>query len=120
MEAITLAISTFNSLRTDRLLLVRVSTVNIVIGCESHIDESFATSEVFLSNFTVIRRDQSVGGGACFDNTLDVREEPTLQVNEELIWSRLKIHETANIYIASYIYSFYRTPNNLMEPLSYI
>ena len=73
-----------------------------LIGCESHIDESFATSEVFPSNFTAFRRDQSLGGGGvflCFKNTLDVSEESTLQVDAELIWARLKIHKRQPIYI---------------------
>ena len=75
-------------------VLINEHNVNIVIGCESHIDESFATSEVFPSNFTVFRRDRSLGGGGvflCFENTLDVSEEQTLQVDAELIWARLNI-----------------------------
>ena len=77
----------------------------IVIGCESHTDESFATSEVFPSNFTVFCKDRSIGGGGvflCFENTLDVSEEPTLQVDAELIWARLKLHKRQPIYICSY------------------
>ena len=97
--------------------LINEHNVNIVIGCGSQINESFATSEVFPSNFAVFCRDRSLeGGGAflCFENTVDVSEEPTLQVDAELIWARLKIHKRQSIYICS----LYRTPNNLMEPLS--
>ena len=86
--------------------LINEHNVNIVIGCESHIDESFATSEVFPSNLTVFLRDRSLGGRGvflCFANTLDVSEEPTLQVDAELIWARLKIHKRQPIYSYMFI-----------------
>ena len=48
------------------LALIEEHNVGIIIGCESHIDQSFPSSEIFPPNFTIYRKDRSVGGGSVF------------------------------------------------------
>ena len=61
----------------------------------------------------------SLGGGVflSFENTLDVSEEPTLQVDAELIWARLKIHKRQPIYIYIYVH-FTELPITLWNHLA--
>ena len=56
--------------------LIEEHNVDIIIGCESHIDQSFLSSEVFPPNFTVYRKDRTIGGGVflCVSDYLDVME----------------------------------------------
>ena len=44
--------------------IIKENSIDIVMGCESHLDESYLTSEVFPSNFTIYRMiDELVHGG---------------------------------------------------------
>jgi len=87
---------------------------DVIIGCESHIDDSFTSIEVFPQNFTIFRKDQKIGGGGgggvfiCLHNSLNVSEEPSWDSNAELIWARLSFHKGQPLYICS----FYRPPDN--------
>jgi len=82
-----------------------------IIGCESHIDDSFTSTEVFPQNFTIFHKDQKIGGGGvfiCLHNSLNVSEEPSLDSDAELIWARISSHKGQ----PSYIRSLYRPPDN--------
>ena len=39
---------------------------DIVFGCESHLDNSFSSSEIFPSQYMVIRKDRCIGGEGVF------------------------------------------------------
>ena len=39
---------------------------DIILGCESHLDDSFGSPEVFPEGFDIIRKDRSIGGGSVF------------------------------------------------------
>jgi len=39
---------------------------DIVIGCKTHLDESYSSAEVFPQGFKIIRKDCSFGGGGTF------------------------------------------------------
>ena len=63
--------------------LVHEHSPNVTVGCESHLDFTYTSSEVFPPGYTVIRRDRSlgVGGGGvflCFCEALPVVEQPLL------------------------------------------
>ena len=60
------------------LVLIEEHNVGVIIGCESHIDQSFPSSEVFPPNFTIYQKDRPVGGGGvflCISNSLDMLEQ---------------------------------------------
>ena len=46
--------------------LIKEHDIDIVMGCESHLDTSYFTSEVFPTNYVVYRKDRSIGGGGVF------------------------------------------------------
>ena len=37
--------------------------IDIILGCESHIDESFLSAEILPNTYKIIRKDRSLGGG---------------------------------------------------------
>jgi len=39
---------------------------DIVFGCETHLDETYSSTEVFPRGFTIMRKDYSLGGGGIF------------------------------------------------------
>jgi len=56
---------------------------DIVFGCESHLDSSFSSSEIFPSQYVVIRKDLCIGGGfLALKNYLTVVEEPSFIGND--------------------------------------
>ena len=86
------------------------------MGCESHLDTSYFTSEVFSLNYVVYHKDRSIGGGGVFvaiKDDLTSSHEPILSVSAELIWAKLFIVGMKPLYICSY----YRQPNSDLEPL---
>ena len=46
--------------------IMEENKANIVFGCESHLDSSFSSSEIFPSQYVVIRKDCCIGGGGVF------------------------------------------------------
>ena len=39
---------------------------DVICGCESHLDQSFYTSEIFPDTYNVFRKDHTMGGGRVF------------------------------------------------------
>ena len=90
---------------------------DVIVGCESHLDSTYTSSEVFPSGYTVIRRDCSLGGGGvflCFREALPVVEQPLLSSDAEAVWAKLTFIRMSPIYICS----FYRPPNTDTTPLT--
>ena len=86
------------------------------MGCESHLDTSYFTSEVFPTNYVVYRKDRSIGGGGLFvaiKDDLTSSHKPVLRASAELVWAKLFIVGMKPLYICSY----YRPPNSDLEPL---
>lgn len=93
--------------------------IDIILGCESHIDETFLSAEILPNTYKIIRKDRSLGGGGVFigfKNSLQLSEVTTLTScvsNAEMIWGKLHIHNQKPLYICS----FYRPPNSLSSPV---
>ena len=86
------------------------------MGCESHLDGSYDSTEIFPIEFTVIRKDRVSGGGRvfiAFKKDLPLLEEPMLLSEAEMIWA--KLHQTKGKSV--YICSFYRPPGSSCETL---
>jgi len=80
------------------------------MGCKSHLNNSYFTSEVFSPNFTAYRKDQCIGGGGIFvvaSDNLTSLDDPIIDV------SAVYIHGMAPMYICA----FYRLPNCDVEPI---
>ena len=97
--------------------LVHEYSPDVIVGCESHLDSMYTSSEVFPPGYTVIRRDRSLGGGGvflCFREALPVVEQPLLSSDAEVVWAKLTFTRMSPIYICS----FYRPPNTDSTPLT--
>ena len=68
--------------------LIHEHEPEIIVGCESHLGNSYLSSEMFPAGFSIYRKDRTTGGGGVFlgtKDTLVTMEEPTLDSNAELI-----------------------------------
>ena len=90
--------------------------IDLVFECESHIDQSFSSSEILPKNYKIIRKDCFLGGGGVFigfrDN-LNISEVSELTTKAEIIRAKLSTPEQKPFYLCS----FYRTPNNIPSPI---
>ena len=105
-----------NSKRARFLALIEKCNPDIVCGCESHLDQSYHTPEVFPDHYNVFRKDRTVGGGGvfvCVKKNLVASEEPILEVEAELLWIKLSLSNQPAIHIGS----FYRPPNPDSYPI---
>ena len=46
--------------------IVHEHSPDVIVGCESHLDSTYTSNEVFPLGYTVIRRDRSLSGGGAF------------------------------------------------------
>ena len=70
------------------------------MGCESHLDHSYTSSEIFPAGFNIYRKDRAAGGGGVFlaiNDTLATMEEPALDANAEFIWAKINLHNSLPI-----------------------
>jgi len=68
------------------------------------------------SNYTVFRKNRiEVGGGVfwCVRETLNVTEQPELNLNAEIVWAKITLAKRNPICICS----FYRPPDPSTEPI---
>ena len=64
--------------------IIEEHQADIVIGCESYLDNSFSSQEIFPSQYVVVRKDCCVGCGGVFlalRNNLTCVEEPSFHGN---------------------------------------
>ena len=65
---------------------------DVVLGCESHLDSSYNSSEIFPVGFTVIRKERVDGRGGgvfiLFKHGLPLLEEPLVLSEGEIIWAK--------------------------------
>ena len=97
------------------LALVNEHNPDIMCGSESHLDQSFYTSEIFPDAYNVFRKDRTLGGGVflCIKKQLQVLEEPSLDTEAELIWIKLTPPNQRPIHICA----FYRPPTSDLYPI---
>ena len=105
-----------SSKRVEFSTLVEIEKPDIIFGCESHLDSCIHTSEIFPSNYEIFRKDRVLGAGGVF---LAIHERyastdiPELASDCEAAWAKLKIHNSNPLYLCS----FYRPPDNDIDPL---
>ena len=98
--------------RAQLAALLSYYDIDIVLGCESHIDQSFLSSEILPNSYKIIRKVRSLGGGGVFigfKQSLELSEVTLPATNEpvEMIWGKLLINNHKSLYLCS----FYRPPD---------
>jgi hypothetical protein len=81
---------------------------DVILGCESKIDQTFATYEVFPENYTVYRKDRTEHGGGVFIATRDsliTSSEPSFDEDCEVVWAKIQFANSKPLILGS----FYRT-----------
>ena len=109
------------SLRSDAkkasfLALVSEHNPDVICGTESHLDQSFYASEIFPDEYDVFRKDRALGGGGvfvCIKKQLQGLEEPSLNVQAELIWVKITPLNQSPIHICT----FYHPPISDSPPI---
>ena len=91
---------------------------DVIIGCESKLNENILTSEVFPENYrkNTFRKDRNVNGGGVFLSFRDefvVEPLPNLENDTEAIWAKVLLPGEKALYVGS----FYRPPKSGSEPL---
>ena len=85
-------------------------------ACESHLDGSYSSAEVFPSNYIILRKDRLEGAGGvflCVNASLNVSEESELDVNAEIVWAKITLPRQDSIHLCS----FYRPPDSSIDPI---
>ena len=88
------------------------------MGYESHLDDSYLSSEIFPAGFSVYRKDRIAGGGGVFmgiKHTLVAVEEPTITTAAEIIWAKISLYNLPSLY--NIICSYYRPPQSDLQPI---
>jgi exonuclease III len=95
-------------------LLTSRHNPDVILGCESKIDDGVTTSQAFPENYKTYRGDRKVGGGGvfvCIKDDLVCDEAPTFHTDCELVWATLQFTNSKTLYIGS----FYRPPSSKKE-----
>ena len=77
--------------------IVKEHQADIVIGCESHLDDTYLTQEVFPRDYGVIRKDRNSSGGGVFlaiRNDLFFTEDPSFHGDTEMVWVKPRVNNT--------------------------
>ena len=67
--------------------LIDLYDIDIVLGTESDINQSFLSSEILPKSYKLLRKDRCLGGGGVFiayKQYLQILEEPTLMMENEI------------------------------------
>jgi hypothetical protein len=87
--------------------MLTATMADVVVGTESWLDASVSSSEVFPRDYTVYRKDRNHGrGGGVFvlvSQKFNSEEPEELKVSEELLFVKLKVKGTKDLYVASYL-----------------
>ena len=102
--------------KVDLHELIETHKPNIILGTESHLDNTIASNEVFPDQFkNPYRKDRKLGEGGVFlavDCTY-ITSEITPNTNCETVWCKVSIQGSQPLYIGT----FYRQPNSDIDEL---
>ncbi len=90
-----------------------------ILGTESWLDPGINNAEIFPPDYTVYRKDRSstqVGGGVfvAIKNTYIATECKDLDAECELIWAKVQVTGSKDLYLGSY----YRPPDGKAAPIA--
>ena len=89
--------------------MIEQDTPDIICGCESHLEQSIPSCEIFPNSFQVFRKDRNRNEGGVLiavKNDILTSHEVAFDADCEVIWVKLHFHQPL------FIGSFYRPPSN--------
>lgn len=98
----------FQSIKSKQGLvknLVESTKPDIVLGTETWIDSSVKDTQIFPPNYTIYRNDRNMkGGGVLIAINHDHLNTPVpeLQTNCEIVWAKISLAGSKDLYLASY------------------
>jgi hypothetical protein len=95
---------------TDLACCIEQHAPEIIVGTETHLDDSINNNELFPPNYSIIRKDRDFGpskGGVllAFRDDLVVTHRTDLNSNCEVVWASIQIQGAKQIVVGS----FYRS-----------
>ncbi|XP_065911045.1 uncharacterized protein [Dysidea avara] len=108
-----LAIANFCSVRNKQAgleLFLDNQDIHLLIGTESHLNDTIFDSEVFPRNYSVFRKDRSIHGGGVFILVEKSIPSSILEIDStcEVIWVLLHLQHSHDIILGA----FYAPPNS--------
>ena len=103
----------------DIEVFLRLQNIQLVMGTESHLNESFLNSEVFPSGYTVYRKDRNIHGGGVFILVDESIPSSVIEVDSpcEIIWVHLHVLKTTDVILGSF-YTPPHSPETIWNDLS--
>ena len=103
----------------DLEVFLRLQNIQLVIGTESHLNESFLNFEVFPSGYTVYRKDRNIHGGGVFILEDESIPSSIIEVDSlcEIIWVHLHVQKTMDMILGSF-YTPPHSPETIWNDLS--
>ena len=79
--------------------------IDIIIGTESHLTETFQNSEIFPNNFHTYRKDRNNYGGGVFVSTKDTVHSSQIDTNSpiEIAWTYVHIGKNNDVIVGFFI-----------------
>ena len=102
--------------KANFLALIDEYNPDIICGCESHLNVSYPSAEIFPNHYNVYRKDRVEGAGGvfvCVQKNLHVIEDPSLNVEAELVWIKIIFPKIKLIHLGC----FYRPPDHKVNPI---
>ena len=104
--------------RIQFMELVDTHTPDIILGTESHLDNSICSSEIFPPCYNAFRKDRNLQGGGVFTLVHDkyvAACESSLDSACEIIWSKLSIAGSKPLFVGSFYRPTDRDPISIQE-----
>ncbi len=92
---------------------------DVVIGTETHVNETILDNEIFPQHYNLIRKDRTLNGGGvviAFKGDLVVSHRPDLDTEAEVIWAQLELIGSKPLLIGA----FYRPQVTTLPEFEYL
>ena len=90
--------------------------MDIICGCESHLNVSYPSAEIFPNHYNAYRKDRVEGAKGvfvCVQKNLHAIEDPSLNVEAELVWIKILFPKMKLLHLGC----FYRPPYHKVNPI---
>ena len=114
LKVLTVNVNHILAKRVELLQFLEDNSIDILIACETKIDENICDAELGLENFDIYRKDRNIHGGGVLVAVKKHLKSRKLEITEtecELICIELIVENTRPVAICA----FYRPPSSTLE-----